>query len=70
MKNTYNIIIYKDEETGLYWAECPALKGCYTQGVTIEEVKENMVEAIGLYLEDYSPGFFMEDSVTLSVAHA
>ena len=70
MLKTFNIIIQKDVETGLYWATCPVLEGCTTQGDTIEEVKENMKEAIELYLEDHQPETVIEDTITLEVAHA
>ena len=39
-----NVILHK-EDNG-YWAEVPALKGCFSQGDTIEEVTENIKEAI------------------------
>ena len=69
MAKTFNIVIYEAEEGG-YWATCPALRGCNTQGDTIEEIRENMREAISLCLEDYEPGFVMEDTVALEVANA
>ena len=31
---------------GGFWAEVPALPGCYSQGETIEETMENVKEAI------------------------
>ena len=40
----FDIVLHK-EDNG-YWAEVPALKGCYTQGETIDEIKENIKEAI------------------------
>lgn len=43
-------IIEKDED-GYYVAEVPDLKGCYTQGRTLEEVLKNIKEAIELCLE-------------------
>ena len=39
-----DVILHK-EENG-YWAEVPALKGCFSQGETIEEITENIKEAI------------------------
>jgi predicted RNase H-like HicB family nuclease len=33
-------------EEGGFWAEVPALPGCYSQGETIEETMENVKEAI------------------------
>jgi predicted RNase H-like HicB family nuclease len=35
-----------------YWARCPELQGCYTQGRTYEEALENLREAAGLHVED------------------
>jgi len=42
-------IIEKDDEG--YFAYCPELKGCMTQGDSFEAVMENLKEAIELYLE-------------------
>lgn len=44
------VVIHKAEEGG-YWAEVPALRGCYSQGETLPEVKANIREAIELYLD-------------------
>ena len=46
----YKVIIHKAEEGG-YWAEVPALPGCFSQGDTVEEVKANIKEAIEAYIE-------------------
>lgn len=43
-------IIEKAEEGG-YIAYCPALKGCYSQGETLEEVEKNIKEAALGWLE-------------------
>jgi predicted RNase H-like HicB family nuclease len=39
------IIIHEAEEGG-YWAEVPAIPGCATQGESLEELLENVREAI------------------------
>ncbi len=44
----FDVILHK-EDNG-YWAEVPALKGCYTQGDSIEEIKENIKDAITAWL--------------------
>jgi predicted RNase H-like HicB family nuclease len=41
----YTILIHQAEEGG-FWAEVPALPGCFSQGETIEETIENTREAI------------------------
>jgi predicted RNase H-like HicB family nuclease len=50
-KHVFQIIIEQDE-AGYYVAECPALRACYTQGKTYEEVIENIKDVIALCLED------------------
>lgn len=47
-----SIVIEKDEHG--YYAYCPELEGCQTQGDSLEEVIANMKEAIELYLETLS----------------
>jgi len=48
-----SIIIEKDKYG--YYAFCPELKGCHSQGDSLDEVLENIKEAIQLYLETLSP---------------
>ncbi len=50
-KHVFQVIIEQDE-AGLFVAECPALKACYTQGKTYEEVVENIKDVIALCLKD------------------
>ncbi|MBE3036938.1 MAG: type II toxin-antitoxin system HicB family antitoxin [Candidatus Atribacteria bacterium] len=47
-----NVTIEKDEYG--YYAYCPELEGCQTQGGSLEEVLSNIREAIALYLETLS----------------
>mgnify|MGYP000875873131 CR=1 FL=1 len=43
-------VMLERNEDGIYvW--CPELKGCQSQGDTVEEALENIQEAIELYLE-------------------
>jgi predicted RNase H-like HicB family nuclease len=51
-KHIFQVIIEQDE-AGWFVAECPALKACYTQGRTYEEVIENIRDVISLCLEDF-----------------
>ena len=39
-------IVVHDAEEGGYWAEVPAIPGCATQGETMEELLQNVREAI------------------------
>ncbi|MDG6245041.1 MAG: type II toxin-antitoxin system HicB family antitoxin [Methanolobus sp.] len=49
-KYTFPVVIEKDQDG--YFAMCPALDGCYSQGDTYEEALENIKDAIVLMLED------------------
>ena len=49
MSYKVNIVIEKDEYG--FYAYCPELEGCQSQGDSIEEVMDNIKEAIELYLE-------------------
>ena len=49
MRN-YAVVIHEDPQGG-FWAEVPALPGCYSQGETIDELKQNIREAIAGVLE-------------------
>ena len=46
----FAIVIHQVPEGG-FWAEVPALPGCYSQGETIDELKANVREAIEGVLE-------------------
>jgi predicted RNase H-like HicB family nuclease len=39
------VIIHEAEEGG-YWAEVPAIPGCMTQGNTLQELIENLYDAV------------------------
>lgn len=51
-KKVYNftVLIEKDED-GFYVGSVPTIRGCHTQGRTIDELLKNVKEAIGLCLE-------------------
>jgi predicted RNase H-like HicB family nuclease len=44
------IVLEKDKDG--YFAFCPALQGCYTQGDSYEEALGNIEDAIRLHIED------------------
>jgi len=48
--HTYTVILEPEGAEGFH-AFCPSLKGCHTQGDTLEEALQNIREAIDLYLE-------------------
>lgn len=46
----FPVIIEQDEDG--FFAFCPELQGCYTQGETYEEAVENIKDAMVLRLRD------------------
>ena len=51
-KYNFTVLIEEDKESGGYTAVVPALKSCYTEAETIEELMENVKEVIELCLEE------------------
>jgi predicted RNase H-like HicB family nuclease len=50
MRNlTYRVIIEPDEK-GTYHAYVPALRGCHTWGESLEEARENIKDAMDVYI--------------------
>jgi len=49
MTRKASVVIEKDEHG--FYAWCPELKGCHSQGRTLDEAIANIREAIELYLE-------------------
>lgn len=47
----FQVVIEEDPEDGGYIVHCPALKGCWSQGDTIDEALDNIKEAIFGYLK-------------------
>ena len=39
------------EEEGRYWAEIPAMPGCFSVGDTLEEVHANIIEAAQCWIQ-------------------
>ncbi len=48
----YDFPIIIEQDTEGYFAFCPELQGCYSQGETYEEVVANIKDAINLHLQD------------------
>jgi predicted RNase H-like HicB family nuclease len=53
MTGKVSVVIEQDEHGCHAW--CPELKGCQSQGRTIEEVLANIREAVELFLETLTP---------------
>lgn len=49
---TYRLAAIIEKDADGYFAFCPDLQGCYTQGDTYEEALDNLREAIAIHIED------------------
>lgn len=60
------IVIEKDKNG--FFAYCPSLQGCYTQGNNYEEIIKNIREVVELCLEDEkkSQNFVIPSNVSLT----
>ncbi|MDP3726413.1 MAG: type II toxin-antitoxin system HicB family antitoxin [bacterium] len=47
----FPVMVERDED-GFYIIECPLLRGCFTQGKTLDEALKNIREVIELCLEE------------------
>jgi predicted RNase H-like HicB family nuclease len=47
-------VILEREAEGGFHVFCPALRGCHSQGDTLDEAVQNMREAMEVYLESLS----------------
>lgn len=55
---TYRVSVVIEKDEYGYYAHCPELEGCQTQGDTLGEILDNIKEAIELYL-----GTLAEDEI-------
>lgn len=49
---TYRFSVVVEKDLNGYFAFCPGLQGCYTQGETYEEALEYIKDAIRLHVAD------------------
>jgi predicted RNase H-like HicB family nuclease len=57
---SYTAVIERDPTTGLYVGYVPGFPGAHTQGGTLDELRDNLMEVIGLLLEDGEPDMEVE----------
>ena len=57
---SYNAVIERDPETGLYVGHVPGFPGAHTQAETLDELQVNLREVIELLLEDGEPHLDVE----------
>ena len=60
-------IVHPAEEGG-FWAEVPALPGCFTQGETMQEIQKNLEDAITGWLVVGEPELVTDKDQILELA--
>ncbi len=62
-------VIIHSEDDGSYWAEVPSIPGCSTQGDTMEELIQNLHEAIeGCLAVDIEPQDYPDNISIMELA--
>ena len=52
---TFNVVVERDPDTGIYVGSVPGWPGAHSQGDTLDELKQNLQEVIRMLLEDGEP---------------
>jgi predicted RNase H-like HicB family nuclease len=52
---TFNIVVERDPDTGLYVGYVPGWPGAHSQGETLDELKGNLREVVEMLLEEGEP---------------
>lgn len=52
---TFNVIVERDPDTGLFVGSVPGWPGAHSQAATFDELETNLREVIGMLLEDGDP---------------
>jgi len=52
---TFNIVVERDPDTGLYVGYVPGWPGAHSQGDTLDELRRNLQEVLAMLLEDGEP---------------
>jgi len=53
--HSYNFVVEKDADTGLYVGHVPGWPGAHCQGESLDELRKNIQEVVAMLLEDGSP---------------
>ncbi len=57
---SFTAVVEKCADTGLYVGYVPGFAGAHSQGASLDELKRNLAEVIGMLLEDGEPSFEAE----------
>ena len=59
--STYTAYIEYDPETELYVGTVPSISGAHTQGATLDKLRENLEEVVGLCIEELKDNDLLEE---------
>ena len=62
------LVEYRRDETGWWQARVPTIKGCHTQGRTVDEARKRIREALSLFVEDAAHATLVDDVKLPAVA--
>ncbi len=65
---SFTAVVEKCPETGLFVGFIPGFPGAHTQGESLDELQENLREAVSMLLEDGEPRLEAEFIGTQTVA--
>ncbi len=57
---TFDFVVERDPDTGIYVGHVPGWPGAHTQGADVDEVRRNLREVIEMLLEDGEPELVSE----------
>ena len=52
---TFNVVVERDPDTGLYVGYVPGWPGAHSQGESLDELRRNLQEVVEMLLEDGEP---------------
>ena len=52
---SFTAVVERDPETNLFVGYIPGFPGAHSQGATLEELRDNLKEVVGMLLEDGEP---------------
>ncbi len=52
---TFNVVVERDPDTGLFVGSVPGWPGAHSQGGTLDELEKNLREVIEMLLEEGDP---------------
>jgi predicted RNase H-like HicB family nuclease len=57
---TFNVVVERDPNTGLFVGHVPGWRGAHSQGESLDELQANLQEVVSMLLEDGEPKFESE----------